>query len=238
MTGPREAKNEHRGVGNLFDVKLQAIENMAKSASRSRSSPPSSTASTTISIGAIVDFAVRNFDKVQTIAFQPVSFTGRDEEVGRRDPLRPALHAVADGGGPQSAARRRAGSRMRDWFPLSSYSAFTSVMDILQGPEAPWGWSACNCHPNCGIFSLLVVNRRTHEWTPLFKFFNYERFIRDVAVITDTARGQTADGGAARSGDPAQLRGRQGAQGFPDFADREPVQADVGHAPTATATTA
>jgi hypothetical protein len=66
---------------------------------------------------------------------------------------------------------------MRDWFPLSSYSAFTSVMDIMQGPEAPWGWSACNCHPNCGIFSLLVVNRRTHEWTPLFRFFDYEQFI-------------------------------------------------------------
>ncbi|MCV4777685.1 hypothetical protein OFM21_33410, partial [Escherichia coli] len=40
---------------------------------------------------------------------------------------------------------------MRDWFPLSSYSAFTSVMDMLQGADAPWGWSSCNCHPNCGI---------------------------------------------------------------------------------------
>ena len=79
---------------------------------------------------------------------------------------------------------------MRDWFPLSTYSAFTSVMDILQGPEAPWGWSACNCHPDCGVFSLLVVNRRTHEWIPLFKLFDYEQFIRDVAVITDTARGK------------------------------------------------
>jgi uncharacterized radical SAM superfamily Fe-S cluster-containing enzyme len=83
---------------------------------------------------------------------------------------------------------------MRDWFPLSSYSAFTSVMDILQGPDAAWGWSACNCHPNCGIFSLLVVNRATGEWTPLFKFFDYEQFIKDVAVITDTARGNRVTG--------------------------------------------
>jgi len=79
---------------------------------------------------------------------------------------------------------------MRDWFPLSTYSAFTSVMDILQGPEASWGWSACNCHPDCGVFTLLVVNRSTREWIPLFKFFDYERFIRDVKIITDTARGK------------------------------------------------
>jgi hypothetical protein len=68
-------------------------------------------------------------------------------------------------------------------------------MDILQGPNASWGWSACNCHPNCGVFTLLVVNRRTHEWIPLFKFFDYERFMRDVTAITDTARGKLFTGG-------------------------------------------
>jgi hypothetical protein len=79
---------------------------------------------------------------------------------------------------------------LRDWYPLSSYSAFTSVMDMLQGADAPWGWSSCNCHPNCGIFTLIVVNRRTNEMTSLFEFFNYEQFMKDVAVITDTARGK------------------------------------------------
>jgi hypothetical protein len=140
-------------------------------------------------VGAIVDFALKNVDKIQTIAFQPVSFTGRDEEIDddTRHARRYTLSQMVED------LRKQVGSEwtpMRDWFPLSSYSAFTSVMDILQGPEAPWGWSACNCHPNCGIFSLLVVNRRTGEWMPLFKFFDYEQFIRDVALITDTARGR------------------------------------------------
>ncbi len=36
----------------------------------------------------------------------------------------------------------------------------------------------------------MVVNRLTGEWTPLFKFFNYEQFMKDVGVITDTARGR------------------------------------------------
>jgi uncharacterized radical SAM superfamily Fe-S cluster-containing enzyme len=185
--GTSQEKNQHRGVGNLFDVKLQAIENMAKVGMKT-------TLVTTIvnginndGIGAIVDFAARNIDKIQTIAFQPVSFTGRDEEIDdeTRYTQRYTLSEMV------KDLRRQLKNDwepMRDWFPLSSYSAFTSVMDILQGADAPWGWSACNCHPNCGIFSLLVVNRRTNEWTPLFRFFDYERFIRDVAIISDTAR--------------------------------------------------
>jgi uncharacterized radical SAM superfamily Fe-S cluster-containing enzyme len=188
--GVTNEKNAHRGVGNLLDVKLRAIENMARVGMKT-------TLVTTIvnginndGIGAIVDFAIRNVDKVQTIAFQPVSFTGRDEEVDdeTRYAQRYTLSQMVDDLRSQLDADWQP---MRDWFPLSSYSAFTSVMDILQGPDAPWGWSACNCHPSCGIFSLVVANRRTNQWAPLFRFFDYERFIGDVGLITDTARGRT-----------------------------------------------
>ena len=36
----------------------------------------------------------------------------------------------------------------------------------------------------------LVVNKRTGEFKSLFEFFDYEQFMKDVAVITDTARGR------------------------------------------------
>jgi 7,8-dihydro-6-hydroxymethylpterin dimethyltransferase len=187
--GTTEEKNQHRGVGNLLDVKLQAIENMAKAGLKITLVNTILNNVNNDNIGATVDFAVRNIDKIQTIAFQPVSFTGRDEEIDEetRRLHRYTLSQMAEDLKTQSHADWEP---MRDWFPLSSYSAFTSIMDLLQGADAPWGWSACNCHPNCGIFTLLVVNRRTNEWTPLFKFFNYERFIRDVAIITDSARGK------------------------------------------------
>jgi hypothetical protein len=81
-------------------------------------------------------------------------------------------------------------------------------MDMLQGADAPWGWSSCNCHPNCGIFTLMVVNRQTGEFKSLFDFFNYEQFMKDVAVITDTARGKKLSIRAARHGDHAQLQRR------------------------------
>ena len=212
--GTTNELNQHRGVGNLFDVKLQAIENMAKVGMKT-------TLVTTIvngvnnhGIGAIVDFAVRNIDKIQTIAFQPVSFTGRDEDIDdeTRYAQRYTLSQMTED------LKTQLGSDwdpMRDWFPLSSYSAFTSVMDLLQGADAPWGWSACNCHPNCGIFSLLVVNRQTHQFTPLYKFFDYEQFIRDVAVITDTARGKTLTAAQLALSIMRNYKADKAPEGFP-----------------------
>src|SRR5438132_3137003 len=187
--GVSEEKNKHRGVGNLFDVKLKAIENLASVGIKV-------TLVTTIvntinndAIGDIVKFAAQNIDKVQTIAFQPVSFTGRDEDIAdilritQRYTLAGMTHDLKD----QLGGRLQP---LRDWYPLSSYSAFTSVMDMLPGADAPWGWSSCNCHPNCGIFTLIVVNKNTGHYSSLFDFFNYEQFMKDVAVITDTARGK------------------------------------------------
>jgi len=187
--GTNEEDNKHRGVGNLFDVKLKAIENLAEVGIKV-------TLVTTIvnswnneGIGSIVKFAAENIDKVQTIAFQPVSFTGRDEDVSDKDRIQ-QRYTLA---GMTHDLKDQLGGvlePMRDWFPLSSYSAFTSVMDMLQGADAPWGWSSCNCHPNCGIFTLMVVNKKTNQIRSLFEFFNYEQFMKDVAKITDSARGK------------------------------------------------
>ncbi|MFL6373410.1 MAG: radical SAM protein [Pyrinomonadaceae bacterium] len=187
--GTNEADNQHRGVGNLFDVKLKAIENLAAVGIKV-------TLVTTIvnswnneGIGSIVKFAAENIDKVQTIAFQPVSFTGRDEDISDADRIK-QRYTLA--GMTHDLEKQLDGTLepLRDWFPLSSYSAFTSVMDMLQGADAPWGWSSCNCHPNCGIFTLIVVNKQTNQMRSLFEFFNYEQFMKDVATITDTARGK------------------------------------------------
>jgi uncharacterized radical SAM superfamily Fe-S cluster-containing enzyme len=187
--GVGEEKNKHRGVGNLFDVKVRAIENLAKVGIKVTLVVTIVNSVNNDAIGQIVEFAAKNIDKVQTIAFQPVSFTGRDEDIS--DELRKKWRYTLSG--MTHDLKDQLGGRiqpLRDWYPLSSYSAFTSVMDMLQGADAPWGWSSCNCHPNCGIFTLAVVNKKTGDFRSLFEFFNYEQFMKDVAVITDTARGK------------------------------------------------
>ncbi|MGZ5480548.1 MAG: radical SAM protein [Pyrinomonadaceae bacterium] len=187
--GVGEEKNKHRGVGNLFDVKVRAIENLHKVGIKVTLVVTIVNSINNDAIGQIVEFAAKNIDKVQTIAFQPVSFTGRDEDIS--DEMRTKWRYTL--AGMTHDLKDQLGGRLqplRDWFPLSSYSAFTSVMDMLQGADAPWGWSSCNCHPNCGIFTLAVVNKQTGDFRSLFEFFNYEQFMKDVAVITDTARGK------------------------------------------------
>ena len=212
--GTSNEVNRHRGVENLFDVKVQAIENMAKVGMKTTLVTTIVNTVNRAALGKIVDFAIRNVDKVQTVVFQPISFTGRDEAIedasrmSQRytltqmvEDLRSQLHGNPD--------------PMRDWFPLSTYSAFTSLMDILQGSAASWGWSACNCHPNCGVFTLLVVNRRTHDWVPLFRFFDYERFMRDVRIITDTARGKILTEAQLALAILRNFRADQAPKGFP-----------------------
>jgi 7,8-dihydro-6-hydroxymethylpterin dimethyltransferase len=189
LDGINNEMNAHRGVKNLFDIKMQAIDNMAKTGMKTTLVTTVLNSINKDAIGPIVEFAINNIDKVQTVVFQPVSFTGRDEGIddeSRRAQRYTLSQLVAD----LNAQLKYKLDPMRDWFPLSSYSAFTGIMDILQGAHASWGWSSCNCHPDCGVFTLLVVNRRTLDWIPLFRFFNYERFIRDVAAIADTARGK------------------------------------------------
>lgn len=212
--GTTNEKNQHRGVANLLDVKLQAIENMAKVGMKTTLVTTVVNGINNDAVGPIVDFAVKNIDKVQTVVFQPISFSGRDEEIddetryAQRYPLSQMVEEL-------KSQMHADWEPMRDWFPLSTYSAFTSLMDVLQGPDARWGWSACNCHPNCGVFSLLVINRRTSQWVPLFRFFNYERFIRDVAAITDSARGRTLTAAQLALAILRNYNAREAPKGFP-----------------------
>ena len=165
-------------------------------------------------IGDIVKFAAQNIDKVQTIAFQPVSFTGRDEDVSDKDRIQ-QRYTLA--GMTHDLKDQLDGTLqpLRDWFPLSVYSAFTSVMDMLQGADAPWGWSSCNCHPNCGIFTLIVVNKQHGRDDFVVRFFQLRAVYEGCRDDYRHGARQKTDDGAARHGDYAQLRRSLAPEGFP-----------------------
>jgi uncharacterized radical SAM superfamily Fe-S cluster-containing enzyme len=123
-------------------------------------------------------------------AFQPVSFTGRDEEVTDEARLRQRYttsHLAHD------LARYYDGriDPYRDWYPLGSATAFAALADHIKGPEADFGQLSCGCHPNCGAATMMVANARTGQWATLMSFFDLERFFRDLDVIVDSARGRT-----------------------------------------------
>jgi uncharacterized radical SAM superfamily Fe-S cluster-containing enzyme len=184
--GIGNAANSHRNVGNLFDLKLRAIENL-------HSNGVEIVLVTTVvnginneQVGRVVQFALDNPDKIALVSFQPVSFTGRDESVTeeRRKAQRYTLSHLAH----DVKAQLGIGEPVRDWFPLSFLSTFSDWADLVHGPDAAWGNVACSCHPNCGVGMAIMVDKETREAVPLTAFVNADQFAKDIARINDWAR--------------------------------------------------
>jgi uncharacterized radical SAM superfamily Fe-S cluster-containing enzyme len=186
--GIGNAANSHRKVGNLFDVKLRAIENLH---SNGVDIIPVITIVNGINneqVGRIVQFALDNPKKIPFLSFQPVSFTGRDEEVTdeRRMAQRYTLSHLAHDVKNQTGL----GEPARDWFPISFMSTFSDWSDLVHGPQASWGQLSCGCHPNCGVGMAVMVDKETKEMAPVTSFWNADQLAKDVARINDAGRGK------------------------------------------------
>ncbi len=180
--------NSHRAVGNLFDVKMRAIENLWTSGV---DIVPVITIINGINneqVGAVVRFALDNPKKIPFLSFQPVSFTGRDEAVTdeRRQAQRYTLSHLAHDVKNQTGL----GVPVRDWFPISFMSTFSDFADLVHGPAAEWGQLSCGCHPNCGIGMAVMCDKETKEAVPVTAFLNAERLAKDIERINDAARGK------------------------------------------------
>ena len=143
--GVSEDANAHRKVGNLFDVKLRAIEALYAAGIDVCLVVTIVNTVNDDQVGPIVKFALQNCDKISFVSFQPVSFTGRDEDItdAERHAKRYTLSHLAED------VKRQTGvtEPLRDWFPLSASSALSDVTDLLKGPGADWGTLKCGCHP-------------------------------------------------------------------------------------------
>ncbi len=184
--GIGNAANSHRKVGNLFDVKMRAIENLH---ANGVDIVPVTTIVNGINneqVGRIVQFALDNPKKIPFCAFQPVSFTGRDEAVTdeRRMAQRYTLSHLAHDVKRQTGL----GEPARDWYPLSFISTFSDWSDLVHGPSANWGQVSCGCHPNCGVGMAIMVDKETKEAVPVTAFLNGDQLARDVAKINDWGR--------------------------------------------------
>jgi uncharacterized radical SAM superfamily Fe-S cluster-containing enzyme len=186
--GIGNAANSHRKVGNLFDVKLKAIHNLHNAGVEI---VPVTTIVNGINneqVGRIIQFALDNPKTISFLSFQPVSFTGRDEEVtderrmAQRYTLSHLAHDVKDQVG--------LGEPARDWFPISFMSTFSDWADLVHGPNADWGQLSCGCHPNCGIGTAMMIDKETKEAVPVPAFLKMETLAKDVARINDAGRGK------------------------------------------------
>ena len=178
--------NSHRQVGNLFDVKIRAIENMHEAGIEIVLVTTLVNGVNNDQVGPIIKFARENPKKISFVSFQPVSFTGRDEEItaDRRLRQRYTLSHMAQDVKDQAGITEPT----RDWFPISLMGPFSDFADHVHGPNAAWGQLSCGCHPNCGVGTALMVNKDTKEWAAVPDFINVPQLVKDVQHITDAAR--------------------------------------------------
>jgi uncharacterized radical SAM superfamily Fe-S cluster-containing enzyme len=187
--GIGNAANSHRLVGNLFDVKLRAIENLWKAGVEIVPVTTIVNGVNNEQVGRIIQFALDNPKRISFLSFQPVSFTGRDEEITdeRRHAQRYTLSHLAHDVKSQTGL----GEPVRDWFPISFMGTFGDWADLTHGQQAEWGQLSCGCHPNCGVGMAVMIDKETKEAVPVTKFLQGEQLAKDIAKINDAARGKT-----------------------------------------------
>ncbi len=188
--GIGNAANAHRKVGNLFDVKLKAIENMHKAGIEIVPVVTIVNGINNEQVGRIIKFALDNPKTIGFLSFQPVSFTGRDEAVtdDRREAQRYTLSHLAHDVKNQTGL----GEPARDWFPISFMGTFSDWADLMHVNDVSndWGQLSCGCHPNCGTGMALMIDKETKEAVPVTAFLKGDQLAKDIAKVNDAARGK------------------------------------------------
>jgi len=210
--GVGEEANAHRKVGNLFEVKLRAIENLHAAGIDVVLVVTVVRGVNDDQVGQIVRFAIENADKVTVVSFQPVSFTGRDEDIGdeQRKSQRYTLSHLARDLHDQLGATEP----MRDWFPLSAMGPFGDLTDLILAGRTEWGALKCGCHPNCGIGTALLVNKKTRQMVPLAQVLDLEGLLSDIQEITDAAQARAVTMGELAVALCRRFDSRQAPAGF------------------------
>jgi uncharacterized radical SAM superfamily Fe-S cluster-containing enzyme len=185
--GVTNQANSHRKISNLYDVKLRAIEELAAAGIDVILVVTIVNGVNNDQVGPIVEFAVENADKITVVSFQPVSFTGRDEDV--TDEVRHRQRYTLSHLARDVAEQTGVTNPLRDWFPLSALAPFSDVTDLLDGPDKDFGQVNCGCHPNCGVGTIFFVNKQTKQMVPLLDFIDMDRLLADLRGIFTAGRG-------------------------------------------------
>src|ERR1700684_383825 len=187
--GIGNAANAHRKVGNLFDVKLKAIENLHTAGVEIVPVVTIVNGINNEQVGRIIKFALDNPKRIGFLSFHPVSFTGRDEAVtdDRREAQRYTLSHLAR----EVKAQTGLGQPSRDWFPISFMGTFSDWADLMHvnDPKNDWGQLSCGCHPNCGTGMAVMIDKETKEAVPVTAFLKGDSLARDIQKVNDAARG-------------------------------------------------
>lgn len=126
-------------------------------------------------VGKIIEFAVKNYDVIRAVNFQPVSITGRiDRE--EREKMRITIPDLIKLAEEQTNGR----IREEDWYPTSFPIPLSRALGLAKGKPAV----EFSTHPACGMATFIIVEENG-EYAPITKYIDVERFIGTMEKIAN-----------------------------------------------------
>jgi uncharacterized radical SAM superfamily Fe-S cluster-containing enzyme len=183
--GTSNEANRHRGSSNLFDVKMAALDRIHLAGLKTVLQVTVTNHVNSSEVGPIVEFAIKEINRVHSVLFQPLVFTGRDALPSDEDRWR-RRYTLANLAHDLRAQSRFDWQPLRDWFPISASGAFGNLLDAL-GIHDQLRSAAHDLHATHGQFSFLLVDTETGRTMPLSAFFCIEGFMHDAVAISEQA---------------------------------------------------
>ena len=168
-----------RGRKGLFDIKMQAIENVRKAGLKIVYVPTIVGGLNEDQVPKIVQFALDTIDVCSGISFQPVSITGRIDQAAR-EKMRFTLSDLAN------RVNELGYTTKEDWFPLSCTTPITELIQALRNEPNVM----VSCHPLCGIGTYFFVDKNKKP-TPVTRFLDVKGFFDDIQKEADKIKNRT-----------------------------------------------
>jgi len=167
---------------NVLPEKLQAIENCREVGLHSIVLVPTVVRGMNDDqLGKIIEFAVKNYDVIRGVNFQPVSITGRIDRK-EREKMRITIPDL------MKLIERQTNGRIKvdDWFPTTYPIPLARTLGLMKkSPVVEF-----SAHPACGMSTFIVVEE-DGSYAPITEYVNAEK----VAKIFEKAAGILSRGG-------------------------------------------
>jgi uncharacterized radical SAM superfamily Fe-S cluster-containing enzyme len=175
-----EIYNMTRGQ-DLLETKMKALENCRQAGLDSVVLVPTIVKGINDSqLGAIIEFAVENFDIVRGVNFQPVSITGRIDYEKRKEmriTIPDCLQLIEE--------QTHGTVRKTDFYPIPVVVPIARAVGALKGRH----YSEFTVHEHCGMATFLYINGSNID--PITRHINVDKFITAVnEVYKKAVKGQ------------------------------------------------
>jgi uncharacterized radical SAM superfamily Fe-S cluster-containing enzyme len=165
-----------RGL-DLLETKMKAIQNLREAGFASVVLVVTLVKGVNDSqLGAIIDFAVKNFDVIRCVNVQPVSLCGRIPQQ-ERDKMRITIPDF------MRLVEQQTGSRIKvsDFYPVPTVVPVSKAVGALKDKR----YVEFTAHPHCGMATYLFIDNG--KITPITRYANVEKFSAAMRKACETA---------------------------------------------------